>query len=198
MNKKLKPNEIKVELEEVLMPRLRGFGMNWSCGVQKPFLLKPSSFTASIEGLKPKSFSQQKQLDTVARFLEDPTGPHIIAISSAPNDGQSKLLAAFLMQAHLKNNQFSRPKWHDITGGFSNPLLEDPDRCTMLVINNVGVDSTNIKKEKFRDILETYSDIPIVVVVNGSDGFTFMTRDMRKPVSGVVYLTNQLVKRFEL
>lgn len=186
----------KIELEEKHVGRLRALGLNWACTTQKPFQLRPAGFTAVIEGLKPKIITQVKQLKAIDTFLENPRRPGLIGISSAPNDGQSKLLAAWMMQHHMTASYENRPMWHDLTGGFTSPLMDiDPVNATMLVLNNIGPDSTQTKKEKFRDILERYSDLPIIAVVNGSDAFTFLTRDMRKPVQGVVYLANELVKK---
>jgi len=186
----------KIQLDPNSVQRLRGLGMNWSCTSQKPFEFRPVTFTASIEGLKPKTFTQAKQIEAIDKYLEYTERPGIIGISSAPNDGQSLLMAAYLMQCHMLEDFQHRPLWHDVTGGFGSSLMEnEPVNATMLVLNNIGPDSTQTKKEKFRDILTRYSELPIVVVVNGADAFTFLTREMRKAVSGVVYLANTLVKK---
>jgi hypothetical protein len=170
--------------------------MNWACAVQKPFEFRPISFTASIEGLKPKNFSQKQQIEATDRFIKNPFKPGILGISSAPNDGLSMLMAAYLMEVHLTRTVDAHPIWHDLTGGFGSILLEtEPVNSSMLILNNVGPDSSSTKKEKLRDILTRYPELPIVVIVNGSDAFTFLTRDMRKSMSGVVYLTNTLVKK---
>lgn len=188
--------DLKIELDPAFAPRLRSMGMNWACTAQRPFTLRPSSFTTKIEGLKPKTFSQQKQLESFDIYHKDPTSAGIFGIASAPNDGQAKLMAAYMMQLHLQADPGHRPVWHDLTGSFSSELMgEEPKNCTMIVLNNVGPDAVPIKKEKMRDILERYSDLPIVVVVNGSDPFTFFTRDMRKALTGVLYLTGAMVKK---
>jgi hypothetical protein len=186
----------KIELSPKHADRLRALGMNWSCTTQRPFEFRPTTFVASIEGLKPKTFTQQMQVHMVDSYVKHPSQPCLIGISSAPNDGQSKLLAAWMMEQHLIADYNNRPLWHDLMGGFKTNLLdEEPLNITMLVLNNIGPDSSQTKKEKFRDILERYADIPIVVVVNGSDAFTFFTRDMRKPCQGVIYLASGLAKK---
>jgi hypothetical protein len=191
-----KVKDIQIALEPIYTPRLRSFGMNWACTSQKPFALRPSSFTSTIEGMKSKTFSQQKQLASYQVYHEDPSSPGVFGISSSPNDGQAKLMAAYMMQEHMKTSPGARPRWHDVTGGFTSEFLEkEPINCTMLVLNNVGPDNVPIKREKLRDILERYSDIPVVVVVNGCDPFTYFTRDLRKALSGILYLTASIARK---
>lgn len=187
--------KIKIELEERLKPLLRSKGMNWSCLAQKPFEFAPTTFTATIEGLKPKTFNRAKQEQMLKQFLDNPDAAALYGISSAPNDGMSKLMAAWMMEYHYKHVKDARPVWRDVMGGFDSDLMQDDVQATMLVLNNVGPDSSQTKKEKLRDILEKYADLPKIVVVNGSDAFTFMTLHMRLPMSGVCYLTNGLIKK---
>jgi hypothetical protein len=192
----MKSKDIKIALDPKHVGRLRSLGLNWACTAQRPFKFRPTSFTASIDGLKPKSINQARQIEVIDRWVDDPTVPGLYGISSAPNDGQSKLLAAWMMERHLLYAANNKPIWHDLTGGFESSLMEPEQiNATMLVLNNVGPDVSSTKKDKLRDILERYSDLPIVVVVNGSDAFTFFTRDLRKSTQGVIYLANSLVKR---
>lgn len=190
-----KIKDLKIELSQFSEPRLRSAGMNWACTAQRPFNFRPTSFTASIDGLKPKSFNQSKQLEMFSDFLGEPRRPMSFGVSSAPNDGRSKLLAAYMMEYHLKSCVGATPVWHDLMGGFACTLLEDHSNASFMVLNNVGPDSSQTKKEKLRDLLEMYADIPKVVVVNGCDPFTFFTLHLRMPMQGLAYLTNDLVKK---
>lgn len=194
----------KIKLQDKLLPILRDRGMNGSVLRQRPFDFKPSSFTSNIEGLKPKLFSFKKQVQWFEEFLEDPFVPRTYCLVSAPNDGMAKLLAAFMMQ-HAALNMHSRvalPLWHDLTGGFNNTLIDSKNAraqgASMLIMNNVGSQSTQPKLEKLRDILETYTDIPKIVVATGCDPYMFFTRYLYLPIHALAYMTTEAVKRVEL
>jgi hypothetical protein len=195
---------IKIKLQDSLVPLLRNRGMNGSVFRQRPFDFKPVSFTSHVEGLKPKQFTSKKQREWFEEFLADPFEPRTYCLVSAPNDGQAKLLAAFMMQ-HASIHASSRvalPLWHDLHGGFSNPLLNDNNAkaqgASMLVLNNVGATSTQPKIEKLRDVLETYTDIPKVIVATGADPYAFFTKYLYLPIHALAYMTTEMVKRIEL
>jgi hypothetical protein len=72
--------------------------------------------------------------------------------------------------------------WHD--------RLRDgaDDQPSMLIVSNITVNSTNVKLEKLRDLLEMYSHIPRIVVVTGIDPVTFANTKLMMPVSNVLQL----------
>jgi hypothetical protein len=194
----------KIKLESKLLPILRDRGMNGSVLRQQPYEFKPVTFTSTVEGLKPKLFKAKKQQEWFDEFLEDPFIPRTYCLVSAPNDGQAKLLAAYMMQqaALRTNSRVALPLWHDLTGGFSNPLINERNGkaqgASMLILNNVGATSTQPKIEKLRDILETYTDIPKIVVATGCDPYMFFTKHLYLPIHALVYLTTSAIKRVEL
>lgn len=186
-----------IELDKALNSRMKMAGMNWACSLQKPYEFRPTSFTSKVDGLKPRVFSRAKQEKMMGSFLRRPERPVCFGIASAPNDGQSLLLGAWMMEQHLRIPG-SRPVWHDLTGGFDCKLLQESEfdsRPTLIVLNNVGPDSSGTKKEKLRDILVTYSDVPRIVIVNGSDPFLFLTLHMRMKLQGLSYITNSSIQR---
>ena len=188
----------KIKLDPQLIPLLRSQGMNWAASAQKPFDLAPTSFTATLDGLKPRPFPRAKQLQFIQSFIDNPFTPGSYCLMSAPTDGKAKLLAAWMMQSHYRSGG-TVSRWYDVTGGFECPLLEgDRANISLLVLNNVGPDSSQTKKEKLRDLLEVYADIPKIVVVNGCDPFTFFTSHLRLPLKGLCYLTNASVKGIEI
>lgn len=189
--------EHRIALDESMVGLLRNRGMNGSALAQRPFDFRPTSFTADIEGLKPKVFSTKKQLKMFESFLADPFAAKSYCLVSAPNDSMAKLLAAWMMQYAIKNapTRAALPLWIDIMGGFENKFVTNRVGASMLVLNNVGTTSTQPKIEKLRDILETYSDIPKVVVATGADPYAFFTRWLYLPLHGLAYLTNNNVKR---
>lgn len=187
----------KIKLAENLVPYLKSVGVNWGATAQKPFTFEPTSFTAKVEGLKPKPFVRNSQVDMMDAFLNDPTAPGTFGIMSAPTDGKAKLLAAWMMQNFWTAT--NKPmKWYDVLGGFDCPLLSERANISLLVLNNVGPDSSPTKREKLRDLLETYADIPKIVVINGCDPYTFFTWHLHLPLHGLCYMTNASVKGIEI
>jgi hypothetical protein len=161
----------------------------------KPFNLNPPSFTSSIEGLKPKFISKDDQLNWFQDAIDDPFKAHCICISSEPNDRIAKAAAAYLMQNAYDKAENRLPLWHDIMGNFENKLLRDDiSQPSMLILSNVLPNSTAVKFEKLRDILETYPDIPRIVVTSGMDPFMFFSRHLYYPLTGCIYLKTGLVK----
>lgn len=189
--------DLKIKLEANYIPILRNRGLNAGVLRQAPFSLTPTSFTAAIEGLKAKVFNRQKQLDMFESFIDSPFEPINYCLASAPDDGKAKLLAACMMQHALINHdsRTALPLWVDLTGGFDNPLIVNRVKPSLLVINNVGIASTQSKLEKLRDILEVYSDIPRITVVTGTDPYTFFMRTLYLPIHALMYLTNTSVTK---
>lgn len=188
---------IKIKLDDKYIPLLRNRGLNGGVPRQAPFVLAPTSFTSDIEGLKPKVFSRQRQLDMFDKFLANPFEPITCCIVSAPDDGKAKLLAAYMMQYALArhNSRTSLPLWVDLTGGFDNPLIVNRSKPSLLVLNNVGISSTQPKMEKLRDILEIYSSVPRIVVAVGCDPYQFFMKNLYLPLHSLTYLTNCSVRK---
>lgn len=176
---------------------LRNRGMNGSVLAQKPFHFKPVSFTSDIDGLKPKPFTVARQTEMFEAFLEDPFRPISYCLVSAPNDGMAKLLAAWMMQYAFEKtrSRTQLPLWIDLMGGFENKYVTHKVGASLLVLNNVGAMSTQPKIEKLRDILETYTDIPKIVVATGCDPYMFFTKFMYLPIHALAYLTTATVRK---
>lgn len=190
----------KIKLNEKLLPMLKNRGMNRSVLAQRPFEFRPTSFTSTVEGLKPKLFNAKKQLEWFEDFLDDPFAPRNYCLVSAPNDAMAKALAAYMMQHAMQRggSRTALPLWHDLTGGFANQLLDGNSQAigaSLLVLNNVGATSTQPKLEKLRDILETYTDIPKIVVATGCDPFAFFTKYLYLPIHALAYMTTGIVKK---
>lgn len=187
---------IKIKLDPVVVPVLRSQGMNWAASATKPFDFQPTSFTSQVEGLRPKRFNTQTQVEMLRDWLGD-TSPGTFGVNSAPTDAKALLLAAFMMQENYKAGG-TVMKWYDLTGGFDCPLLTERANVSLLVLNNVAPDSSQTKKEKLRDILTVYADTPKIVVVNGMEPYRFFTEHLRMPLHGLCYLTNASVKGIDI
>lgn len=188
---------IKIKLDPKYLGVLENRKMNYSAKLQKPFVFRPVSFTSDVPGLKPKHISRDRQLLMFQEFLANPFIPQTYCVVAAPNDGMSKLFAAYLMQQAIIKREpgVSMPLWHDLDQSFKNPLLEDSARASLLVLSNVGAESTPTKIEKLRDILTHYADIPRIVVATGCDPFFFFTRHLYMPMHSCAYMTTDQVKK---
>lgn len=185
----------KIKLDPKYEAILENRGLNYAARLQKPFVFKPTSFTSSVPGLKPKIVSRESQMKMLEAFLEDPFRPATYCVVSAPNDGMAKLLAAYMMQHAVIHRSSGLPVWHDLTQSFKNPLIEDQVHASLVVLNNVGSTSTPTKIEKCRDILTHYANVPRIVVSTGCDPFMFFTQYLFMPMNACAYMTTEQVKR---
>ena len=170
----------------------------------RPFVLNDhvSTFTSEIDGMKPKRVTKSTQLDHWDSLIEKPfASPYLYLIASSPNDGKAKQAAAYFMEQATRKQlagKFPRstrgrqtPLWHMITGSFQDRLRDgvSHDQPSMLVISNVTVNSSNVKLEKLRDLLEQFNHIPRIVVHTGEDPVTFANTKLFLPVNHVLNLT---------
>lgn len=191
----MKAEPVQVKLNPKYHQQLLARGMNRIALAVRPFKLRPSAFTAQNEGLKPKHIDADQQLNWFKRLMENPFKPWCFCINSEPNDRAAKLLAAFVMQRALRMNHERLPLWHDMMGTFDNPIInEEFSRPSLLVISNVLPNSTAVKFEKLRDVLEYHSRIPRIVVSSGDNPFSFFQKYLYYPLNGCVYIRSGLVK----
>ena len=156
------------------------------------------TFASTVEGLKTKRISKKLQLEHFEHVLGKPFGrPYLYIISSTPNDAKAKQVAALLMEratAGQLGGKYPRttrgktsPRWHMVNGSFRDTLRDsDTDNPSMLVISNVTSQSTNVKLEKVRDLLEQFSSIPRILVISGEDPITFANTRLHMSVNHVL------------
>lgn len=190
---------------------LKSLGVDYTC-----LLGKRNTFDvlSSLVRIKPrleyedvrlrKTISIKRQASTIARLLENPLhGAPTICISSYPTDLRAKLLACQIMNAAIdQHNSRTRkhghtlPKWYKVYGGYKDYLRDlergkerdSGDYPCMLILTNVLPDSTPMKLEKLRDLLEKYDDIPRLVVLSGTDPLTFFATKLQYPLHYGVYM----------
>ena len=163
----------------------------------KPFKWNPATFMPDSEQLNSRFIEPIKQDQSLMTFLDDPTVPMIMGISGSPDDSKAKYMAAFLVDMHVKRlKSQANPWWAPLYGGFDNPYLNvDKSPPTMLVITNLTNNSTNVKLEKARDLIEAYPDIPRLVVIAGIDPISFLAAKLHVPINGLIYLSEGLLKQ---
>ena len=148
-----------------------------------------------------KDAKQQKKW--ILDLKKNPVKPGLVfCVSSSPNDLQAKLMALSLLESALSsksNSTLYGPgcKWHTIIGGYKDSILDswkdDPERISnlrFLVLANVTTESTPVKREKLRDILEVTGKATRVVAVTGADPVTFF-RDMGYHLSRYAWLPSK-------
>ena len=139
-----------------------------------------SSYMHSRNGAVPRTIRRNDQLSHWNTVGRNPcASPYIMCVSSEPNDLLAKLAAAMIMLSALRRCA-KQPLWHTVLGGYGDPLLAvkkdseaQPTEVGLYLFSNVTADSTLQKKETLRDLLETHSDSPRLVVTTGCDPLTF-------------------------
>lgn len=162
-----------------------------------------SDFLISMEpdlpSVQNKPISTKKQLESLRKLLRNPlkfTGT--IGISSYPSDSRAKYLAQVIMSAAIDEYKANRrhygtksmPKWHRVYGGLKDSLrdLGKPEDVSMLIISNIHDESSSIKIEKIRDLLEMYSSVPKIVVKGGAQVIDLFAYRLSYPMMCGFYL----------
>lgn len=161
-----------------------------------PFKWDPVTFATESEQLNNKFIEPIIQDRSLRAFMEFPDTPVIYGISGNPDDSKAKYFAAFLVAQHLRKvGPRANVVWLPMYGGFDNPWMsEDKASPTMLVLTNLTPNSTSLKIEKTRDLIEKYSDIPRIVVCAGMDPMSFLATRLYVPINALAYFSEGLVK----
>jgi hypothetical protein len=189
----------KIEVRQT--PEMRSIvpGTVWRTS---PFKWNPITFGLESERLNEKTIGSEVQDKSLRMFLDEPSYPYIYGVSGNPDDGDAKYFAAYLVQQHM---QFMGLKanvvWHTLYGDFNNRILREYDEIdgksppSLIVLSNLTPNSTNVKLEKARDILERFADIPRIVVCAGEDPMSFFTTRLYSPIHALAYFSSTLVKK---
>lgn len=156
---------------------------------------------SDVEGLKMRRIPKSRQIAHLNDVCNKPfANPYIMVVASMPNDAKAKLTAAAIMERavtdHIRGKQgkltYSRslPLWHTLTGSFADELRDSREESpSLLILSNVSTDSSNVKIEKLRDILEKFNSTPRIVVLTGSDPITFVNTRLRVAINYCLYLS---------
>ncbi len=181
-----KLNSFKIEVPKLSRARAAVPG---SVFRQAPFTWEPQAFAVEHEKFIDKLVSEAPQRQSVETFLANPGYKGIFGVAGNPDDQMAKYFAAYLVHHHMKTFPHASVHWETVYGGFENKLLKEPkDGISMLVLSNLTVDSTAVKMEKARDLLEYYSNIPRVVVCTGTDPMSFLCCKLYCPINAMVYI----------
>lgn len=197
----------KYDTERVKLLKMQGVDGHAFSMLRRPFNLDDAleSITPHVPSWLPEDFivpktSVKRQVAACYKMLNNPLhGSPIICIGSMVTDERAKFLAMSFMDAAIDQMRMGAqkgkrlPLWHRVLGNYQDPIRDAKERTnySMLVLTNVGPDSTNVKIEKVRDILEIHDNIPRIVVVNGSDPVSFFADKLRMPLHYAFFLNNR-------
>lgn len=162
---------------------------------QEPaFKFVPLDFGVGGDRLKEKIFDADLQTTSLENWNEDPLRPVVYGVASAPSDQRAKYFAAYLVQIFLEQAPPNTSVlWEQLTGGFDNKAMTAEP--SLLVMTGLTPNSTAVKLEKARDLLEKHSNIPRIVVIAGDDPITFFMTKLYYSVNSIYFHSSTLVKR---
>lgn len=162
---------------------------------QPPFLWEPVSFAVESFKLETRLIDESVQFESLEAFKTNPNDPLIYMVAGNPDDSKAKYFAAFLCAIH---KEFARHReniiWENITGGWDNPLLKKEIEPSMLVISGLAENSTPVKLEKARDLVEKFPNVPRIVVCAGEDPLSFAQVKLHIPCHGLAYFPSKITK----
>lgn len=204
----------KYEAERVKTLKMQGVDGSAFAVLRRPFLLDDAlvSITPMVPKWLPEDYnipktSVRRQIEACHKLLINPLrGNPIVGIGSMVTDDRAKFLAMSFMDEAIdqmkKGSHRGKllPVWHRVMGGYQDELRDSKERknISMLIIANVGPDSTPQKIEKVRDLLERYDHIPRIVVVNGSDPVSFFAEKIRMTMQYAILLNSARSDRADL
>jgi hypothetical protein len=174
-------------------------GSVWRCA---SFKWDPLPFVTENERLEDRVIETSVQQEGLSLFTEQPDTAMVYGVSGNPSDEKAKLFAAYLVGLHLAfMGNKANVLWHTLYGGFDNKIMKDYDEIygkaspTILVLSNLTPNSTSVKLEKARDLIERFCDIPRIIVNAGEDPMSFLTTRLYVQVNAVAYFSETLVKK---
>jgi len=177
-------------------------------GVPKSVTSSPSldldgirSIEAATKSKRPHVIRKEVQRKMFDHILKQPLNdgkPYVMGISSIGNDAQAKYAAALIMERAVAAYDAARlttlllpPVWHTLTGSFQDYYRDNPKgkKPALMILSNVDSNSSEVKMEKLKDLLELYSDIPRIVTYTGADPVTLFTKRLKSPLQAALYLS---------
>lgn len=161
---------------------------------ERPFTFMPQDFAVESERLKEKVFPSELQIESLERFISDPTNNLIYGVASSPSDQRAKFFAAYLVQLFLEGAPPNvSVRWENLYSTFNNPAMDA--QPSLLVMTGLTPNAMPVKLEKARDLLEKHSNIPRIVVIAGEDPVTYFSNRLYSPLNNLYFHSSSLVKR---
>ena len=159
---------------------------------QGDFVWEPQAFVLESDKLDGKIIEASVQQESLEHFIANPLEAQIYVVAGSPDDSKAKYFAAYLALQHKKKVFHESIIWEPIFGGFDNPLMKRDTDPSMLIISGLAENSTNMKLEKARDLIEKFSTIPRIVVCAGEDPISFAACRLHVPCHSMAYFPSRL------
>ena len=161
----------------------------------QPFEFDGISFTPLTDTLNPKIYGRKVQEQSLGLFIKKPNRPQTYICSSQPDDSHASLLAAFLVEQHIKKVKNNNVIWEHLSSFYTSQLsLEQSAKPTMIVISTCYNDMTFSRIERVRDIVHAFHDIPKIIVASGIDPISLAAYKLHVPVHAIYYSEDPIMK----
>lgn len=170
-----------------------------------PFIWREPSFRLDPQGFVPSDPSLQKrvidgdlQVQAYNAWVSGVLHTHsgVYGCASEPHDGKALYFAAHLVDLWLSRNPTKKAVWYTAwSSGFRNPMIEEDQRCDLLVISNLTPNSSHVTLAKVRDLLVFYNDVPRIVVIAGEDPVSFFSKRLYFKLNGLFFHSGRIMQR---
>jgi hypothetical protein len=147
-----------------------------------------------------RRITTESQLTVLNKTLHETYGKAwLYTITSKIYQRRSQLMAAHIA-SHFYDYRTGNweLRWHLLLGDFKDNLREKyNDNLSLLIIDGLTIDSSNLKFEKCYDLLEMYNDIPRILVSSGCDPIELMIK-LHLPPNRILFLDDPLVPTPEI
>lgn len=184
-----KQSRTKIALNDQSFFSQRGVTLPDSLWREPPYLFKPQDFTVEDSRLAARQMTEEVQVESLRRFVENPAYPAVYGVGSSPADNKAKLFAAYLLQQYLEVYSGDGVIWENLNVLMTRHSSVRNSEPAFLVVTNVFPGTSLQRMEKLRDLLEMYENIPRIVVVAGCDPFSFVTGRLGFRLDNVFYYT---------
>lgn len=194
----------RIAIADDQQARLHNAGVQGMVFVQRPIDLEASVglIEATTVSGRPKIIKSAKQIEAYDHIYKNPFKvPYVMCISSTRTDLRAKYVAAHLLNRAIDAYNVTRytttrllPAWHTLTGSYQDEIRDriyqtkKGKKPALAVFSNVAANSSEVKLEKLRDLLELYADVPRVVAITGEDPYTFFA-NLHYPLNVGLYLS---------
>lgn len=178
--------KVKIKLphhQDFNMRMMFSRGMSKQVCAVKPFVLNDyvrRFISESENGLRPKAIERDSQIKDYLSVMKDPAAnPYVYVVGSEPSDKRAKYLASSIACRYLEMYPTASKGLvcHTLTGSYKDYYRDHSDnkvgKPKLMILSNITAESTEVKIEKLRDLLELYSDIPRIVCITGVNPLTF-------------------------
>jgi hypothetical protein len=142
---------------------------------------------------KPLNFSKTEQLDWW-NTINNKYTPSITVINSTPHDMLAKAYAQEVMWSYYNKGVDS--KMHMVDGSFKDSIRDGNTKVrnnTLLCLYNITEQSSNVKLEKIRDIIEYCDNHAILLVCSYNNPFHLIKNQLRIPTNGLLNIKAERV-----